>query len=92
MIIVQVWPSFASQHVGVLATFFHVRWELGNPVLGRAFQMDFYHHVKGYVQLKILVVLTIKTGGRGGLALLPIGSLFKDPGPYRDLFANMGPY
>ena len=25
-------------------------------------------------------------------ALLPIGSLFKDPGPYRDLLANLGPY
>ena len=25
-------------------------------------------------------------------ALLPIGSLFRDPGPYRDLFANLGPY
>ena len=24
--------------------------------------------------------------------LLPIGSLFRDPGPYRDLFANLGPY
>ena len=26
------------------------------------------------------------------LPLLPIGSLFRDPGPYRDLFANLGPY
>ena len=25
-------------------------------------------------------------------ALLPIGSLFKDPGPFRDLFAKLGPY
>ena len=24
--------------------------------------------------------------------LLPIGSLFRDTGPYRDLFANFGPY
>ena len=34
-------------------------WEVGNPVLGRPFLIDFYHHAKGYVQLKILVVLTI---------------------------------
>ena len=26
------------------------------------------------------------------LALLPIGSLIRDPGPYRDLFDDLGPY
>ena len=26
------------------------------------------------------------------LSLLPIGSLFRDPGPYKNLFANLGSY
>ena len=34
----------------------------------------------------------LKTGHIGCIALLPIGSLFRDPDPYRDLLANLGPY